>query len=345
MSQLVTGWAQSIYYGFTISAGDPKPQPGSPRYNAHRRVIHILVVATYLLYTIYEADHDIRAASSFYHDLSVPFSAAERDIKSRFRRLAALHHPDKAGPETAHDYYIHLKLAADTLQDGARRFAYERFGPDVVNWTKSVTIKDYVSRGVFNIIIPHYVLAAATIYVLGLFGYMEFGKYYRWLILITLCTFEIYAVTRPFFPHSLETLNAILTTITSHPPLLPFQLVQLTRKITITCYIGLSQLGPLLATYLHAGQRTAQDEDKALQQSMERLENISKQLENDAGRLMDMDMAPYKGDHEATSNLQGKMREWLVQNTIRADPMVKDALGKSFRKRRIDAPAGAKGNR
>lgn len=29
----------------------------------------------------------------------------------------------------------------------------------------------------------------------NLFGYMDFGKFYRWLILFTLCTFEVYAVT------------------------------------------------------------------------------------------------------------------------------------------------------
>ena len=339
---------QTIYYGLTIRAGDPKPAPGSARFNSHRRIIHMLVVAAYLLYTIYEADHDIRRASSFYYDLGVTPESTEKEIKSRFRRLAALHHPDKAGADAgdAASYFIHLKLASETLQDAAKRFAYERFGPDIVRWQKCVTVKDYVTRGVLSGILPHYGVAVATIYIMGLFGYMDFGKFYRWLIIISLCTFEIHAVTRPDFPGVVNAINAVITRISSHPPFLPFQIITLARKLTITVYIALSQLGPLLAMHLNQGQQQAVgDDEKTVRQGLERLEAISRQLETDAGRLMDMEMAPYKGDAEAAANLQGKMKEWLVQNTIRADPMVRDALGRSFRKRRVDAPSGAKGNR
>ncbi|PNY27439.1 Chaperone protein DnaJ [Tolypocladium capitatum] len=345
---LATSWIQAIYYGFTIRAGSPKPAPGSPRHASHRRVINILVVATYLAYTIYEADHDLRTVPSFYQDLGVPVSAADRDIKARFRRLAALHHPDKVGADAHGDaagYFIHLKLASDTLQDAARRFAYERFGPEVVAWQKCVTAKDFVSRGVLSGILPYYGVAAAAMYVFGLFGYMEFGKFYRWLMLITLCVFEVHAVTRPTFTPAVNVLNSIITRVTFHAPYLPFQVIQLARKLTITVYIALSQIGPLLVDQTQSRQRVAQDGEKALQQGLERLEAIAGQLDSDAGRLMEMETAPFKGDAEAVSNLQGKMQEWLVQNTIRADPMVRDALGTSFRKRRIDAPSGARGNR
>lgn len=257
-----------------------------------------------------------------------------------------MHHPDKAGGDGTNtaDYYMHLKLASETLQDAAKRFAYERFGPEIIKWQRSKTIKDFVTRGVLQGVLPHYAIAAATMYVVGLFGYMDFGKFYRWLILVSLCTFELYLVTRPGFPRFIELLNSAMTTITSHPPYLPFQIIALARKVTITAYIALSQIGPLLAG-IWGTQSPINDDDKALRQGLDRLEGMTKQLEGDVGRLMDMEMAPFRGDHEATSNLQGKMREWLVQNTIRADPMVRDAVGTSFKKRRIDTPAGAKGNR
>ncbi|KAK5987208.1 Chaperone protein DnaJ [Cladobotryum mycophilum] len=346
LPNFVSGWAQTIYYGLTIRAGDPKPAPGSPRFNAHRRIIQILVVTLYLLYTIYEADHDLRRQGSFYTDLGVPFSATDRDVKSKFRRLAALHHPDKTGEaQDSASYFIHLKLASDTLQDAAKRFAYERFGPEVVAWQKCITIKDFVSRGVLSGILPHYAVAAAMVYVLGLFGYMDFGKFYRWLIILSLCVFELQAVTRPRFPFVVDAINALLTTVTTHPPFLPFQAISLARKLTITVYIALSQLGPLLVGQAQSGQKPVGDEEKLLRQGLERLEAITEQLDIDTTRLMEMEMAPYKGDTEATTNLQGKMREWLVQNTIRADPMVRDAMGTSLRKRRVDVPAGAKGNR
>ncbi|KAH0498223.1 hypothetical protein TgHK011_005489 [Trichoderma gracile] len=348
LPNIATSWIQTIYYGLTIRAGDHRPQPGSPRFNHHRRNIHILVIALYLAYTIYEADYDLRRQGSFYTDLGVPFSASDRDIKSRFRRLAALHHPDKTGADAAADsaaYFIHLKAASDTLQDAAKRFAYERFGPETVAWQKCVTVKDYVARGVFSGILPHYAVAAASIYVLGLLGYMDFGKFYRWLILLSLCVFEIQAVTRPRFPILLEGLNFLFAATASHPLYLPFQLISLARKLTITIYIALSQIGPLLKMDVSASRRSADDENELLLQGLNRLETITGQFDADSTRLMDMEMAPFKGDAEATANLQGKMREWLIQNTIRADPMVRDALGTSLRKRRVDVPAGAKGNR
>ncbi|KAH7326102.1 hypothetical protein B0I35DRAFT_421917 [Stachybotrys elegans] len=343
LPSLVTSWVQTIYYGITIRAGDPKPAPGSARFNEHRRVIHISVITLYLLYTIYETDYDLRRFSSYYVDLGVPFMANDREIKSRFRRLAAMHHPDKGGKDG--DFFIHLKLASDTLQDSAKRFAYERFGPEVVGWQKLVTVKDYVSRGVLSGILPHYVVAAGTIYVLGIFGYMDYGRYYRWLILITLCVFELHTVTRPSFPAFLNVFNAVMTRVSTHPPFLPFQAIQMARKLSITIYIALSQIGPLISSRPETAVKAAQDEDKALRQSLDRLESMTKQLDVDASRLVDMELAPYKGDSQAVSNLQGKMREWLVQNTVRADPMVRDALGNSFRKRRMDAPPGAQGTR
>ncbi|KAL7622972.1 hypothetical protein AAE478_006651 [Parahypoxylon ruwenzoriense] len=354
LPNLATGWLQSIYYGLTIRAGDPKPAPNSPRYAEHRRRIHILVVSLYLLYTIYEADWELRRASDFYADLGLPFSASERDIKSRFRRLAAVHHPDKlmnAGASSGDaadsaDLFIHLKTASDTLTDPARRFAYERFGPDIVEWKHCVTIRDYVGRGA-QVLVPYYGFAAVAMYVLGLLGYLEWGRYWRWLTLVVLCVFELHTITRPSFPRLLDALvNPLLARFTAHPPYLPFQVISLARKLSITLYIAFSQIGPLLQP--PPGQRGVKPDEaseKVLLQNLDRLEQTARSMDADAIRLMELEMAPFVGDAEVIASMRTKLKEWLVQNTIRADPMVRDALGRSFQKRRVDAPAGAKGNR
>ncbi|KAI2625863.1 hypothetical protein GGR54DRAFT_593283 [Hypoxylon sp. NC1633] len=352
LPNLVTGWVQYIYYGLTIRAGDPKPPPNSPRYADHRRRIHILVVSLYLLYTIYEADYDLRRASNYYADLGVPFSASERDIKSRFRRLAALHHPDKvmsagaAGSDAdSADFFMHLKTASDTLVDPARRFAYERFGPDIINWKHCVTVRDYVTRGA-QVLVPYYGFAALALYALGLLGYLDWGRYWRWLILVVLCVFELHTVTRPTFPRFLDNfLNPILTRFTAHPPYLPFQAITLARKLSITLYIAFSQIGPLLQPPGQQGTKPTEASEKILLQNLERLEQTARGMDVDATRLMELEMAPFTGDAQVISSMRTKLKEWLVQNTIRADPMVRDALGRSLQKRRLDAPAGAKGNR
>ncbi|KAM3513535.1 hypothetical protein MY11210_002822 [Beauveria gryllotalpidicola] len=362
MSQFLSilGWAflpgvatsciQTIYYGLTIRAGDPKPAPGSPRHTSHRNTIHILVVASYLLYTIYEANHDLRSAPSFYTELGLPVTAADRDIKSRFRRLAALHHPDKLGPggdvDASAALFMHLKTASDTLQDAAKRYAYERFGPAMLAWPRCVTVRDFVTHGVVYTVLPYYGLAAATIYAFGLVGYMDFAKFYRWLLLVALCLLEVTVATRPAFPAPLRALNAVLARVAGLPPYLPFELVHLARKVTLTVYIALSQIGPIVLAQVHpAADKGVEDEGKALRDGLLRLEGLARQMDADAARLIDMELTPFKGDQDMTGKLRSKMREWLINNTIRSDPMVKDALGQSFRKRRVDAPVGAKGNR
>jgi hypothetical protein len=343
-SQLVTGWVQSVYYGITIRAGDPKPQPGSPKFILHRRRIHIMVVSAYLLYTIYEADRDIRRASDFYQDLGIPHSSTEREIKSRFRRLAAIHHPDKVAPSSSSEgYFVHLKLAQDTLLNPAKRFAYERFGPDMLAWQRSSSISDYVLHGLQSIL-PYYGAAAFAMYILGMLGFLEWGKYWRWLTLICLCVFEIHVVTRPYFPAvATKLINPLLTTFTYHPPYLPFQLIALGKKMSVTLYIAFSQIGPLLET--PSPVPSGANPEVALRQQMDRLEATAKAADTEATRLMAMDMSPFIGDEQVLTGVKDKVRDWLVQNTIRSDPEVRDALGNLLKKRRVDAPAGARGNR
>jgi preprotein translocase subunit Sec63 len=51
------------------------------------------VIVVYLLYTVYEADYQLRLAGDFYQDLGVAHDVAEKAVQSRFRRLyVALFH-------------------------------------------------------------------------------------------------------------------------------------------------------------------------------------------------------------------------------------------------------------
>ena len=87
------------------------------------------------------------------------------------------------------------------------------------------------------------------------------------------------------------------------------------------------------------------DPEVALKQQLDRLEATTKAADVEVTRLMGMEMSPFVGDAAALKDVKSKVKEWLVQNTIRSDPMVRDAIGNQLRKRRVDAPAGARGNR
>lgn len=338
----MASWTQSIYYSLTIRAGDPRPAPGTRTYAVHRRRIQILVITLYLLYTLYEADHDVRRAGNFYADLALPTTATEREVKARFRRLAAVHHPDKTGASDGAEF-MRLKAAADTLAADASRFAYERFGPGVAAWRDCASRYEYVFRGVVQGVVPHYVAYAVALYVMGFLGYLDFARYWRWFALAALAVLELHAATRPSSP-LLDLLNPLLAAPPfNHPPLLQFQLVELARRWCVTLYIALSQIGPLL--YPRRAPGKGDDEAAALQAQVDRMAAAVADADVSASRLLDVQLAPYRGDEALMAQVKGKIAEWLVQNTIRADPMVKDAMGTTMRKRRVDAPAGARGNR
>lgn len=173
-----TSIVQSVYYGLTIRAGEPRPQPPSPRYARHRRRIFILVVTSYLLYTLYETFHQVQVAGDFYNALGVSPLADDKTIKSRFRRLAAQHHPDKLGPgDTAGDaYFVYLKLAQDTLLDPAKRFAYDRFGPEIVQWGERKTRQDFLAAALHRTI-PQYVAGFLTVVFLNFTWWSDWGRY------------------------------------------------------------------------------------------------------------------------------------------------------------------------
>ncbi|MCJ1420538.1 hypothetical protein MMC32_006895 [Xylographa parallela] len=348
LPNLVTGWIQSLYYGFSIRAGDHKPQPGSPRYIKHRQRILVIVIVAYLLYTIYEVDEQLRRQGNFYESLGISHDAGDRAIKSGFRRLAAKHHPDKAAasgdPAAPSGHFVHLKLAQDTLLNPTQRFAYDRFGPDALNWQHCSSIGDYLFQalGKFG---PTYLGAGIMMTILGITGYLQWGRFWRYLFSALLVLLEFYTITRPYWPPLLNNaINPVLVRLTSHPPLLPFQFLALARKTTLSIFIALSQLGPLLQPKPSATATSSLTGGINLQQ-LNRIEQITQANDVEATRLLGLDMAPFVGDGHSINDLKAKLKEWLVQNTIRNDPEVRDAIGNVMGRRRVDAPAGARNSR
>ena len=334
----MTGWLQSIYYGITIRAGDPKPQPGTPKYFKHRRRIHMTVIIAYLLYTLYEADYIVRRTGDFYQDLGLTPGAEEKQIKSKFRRLAALQHPDKVPTDdlirhaAAESNFVNLKTAQDTLSDPIKRFAYERFGPDMLKWQHCKTIRDYLVTGIQASSLPLYAGSTRMMALLSLTNYLQWGRFWRYLTFAALFVLEYHTITRPYpSPLLTKVFNPMLSKLTLHPPLLPFQLLVLARKATFTLFIAFSQLGNLFPQGKPAPAATASQHDL---QQLARLEATAKASEVEASRLLALDMAPFVGDEQGTKELRGRVKEWLVNNTIRADPEVRDAMGHAVRAHR-----------
>src|SRR3954454_21066758 len=64
-----------------------------------------------------------------YEILGVSRTGAPEEIKSAFRKLAAVHHPDRNPTDpTAHERFKKINAAYQILSDPQKRAAYDRFG-------------------------------------------------------------------------------------------------------------------------------------------------------------------------------------------------------------------------
>ena len=93
---------------------------------------------------------------------------------------ATQHHPDKLGASLgggiSDAHFVHLKLAQDTLLNPTHRFAYDRFGPDMLKWEHCASISDYLQVG-FRSYAPSYTLTVFIMFLLGVMGYLNWGRF------------------------------------------------------------------------------------------------------------------------------------------------------------------------
>ncbi|KAF4550778.1 DnaJ domain-containing protein 5 [Elsinoe fawcettii] len=327
----VTGWVQSAYYAVWIRAGDPKPQRGSQRFANDYRTIYATVILAYLAYTVYNADHQLQQQSSFYHSLGVPLDVTERGLLSRFRRLTVQYHPDKiTGPidrEIAESYYVHLKQCRDVLVDPNKRFAYDRFGTDMLEWQDAKTLFDYLYKGVYAAMM-YYFGSVITLVFLSLVGYLKQGNFWRILATTIFFAFELYCMSRPEAPRILtHVVNPLMTRVFNHPPYLQFQFLALLRQILVSFFIALSQLGPILFPAQPI------DGTEPTQDQFDRLDAVIKANQQESMRLTALELTPFAADPSSMRDLKTSMRQWLVDNTVRQNPQVRDAMGRVLQPR------------
>lgn len=82
-----------------------------------------------------------------------------------------------------------------------------------------------------------------------------------------------------------------------------------------------------------------------LQQQLQRLDALSRGADFESTQLLALELAPYADNQTSLQDVKCKLKEWLVQNTIRSDPEVRNAVGKVFERRRTGVPAGASGTK
>lgn len=161
---------------------------------------------------------------------------------------------------------------------------------------------------------------------------------WRYWALASLFMFELHTMIRPTPPVVLsKVINPVVTFFNGHPPYLPFQALTLARKLMLSFFIALSQIGPLLFA------PTPGNDGKDISgQQLDRIDVLAKTADQEVTRLLNLELTPFAGDPASMQDLRTAMRTWLVDNTVRSNPQVRDAIGRVLESRRTGAPTGAR---
>jgi hypothetical protein len=308
------------------------------------------IYAAYFLFTIYEVDHGLQQASNAYNDLGVPVAVDESGLASRFRKLTVRFHPDKVGPgvdrDKANDYYVHLKQARDVILDPAKRFAYDRFGPDILRQcTHCVTVREYTMHALLVVL---YTYGALLIFMFGAnaLGYLKDGAYWRYLAILAVATYEVRTAMRPDHPPLLAAyLNPFFATTRLRPEYLPFQITAVIRKATLSLAQFLGLLIPLYREDSKKPAKTVDDSEETRHKQLDGLEKVLQENYVDAARLVELETTPYRGNERAKTELREALRKFMIQNVVQSEREVRNAIGESMVRRRQGVPHGAQGTK
>lgn len=272
--------------------------PGTAKHNRDRRIIYSFVVLAYLLYNLYSAYNALE--SNFYDLLGVPVDVDQKTLRTNYRRLSTTHHPDKGGEE---ETFRVLRLAYDTLADPVTRFAYDRFGKQVVTWDTARTYFDYMTHG-FRVSLPFYVGSAIFILGLSWLHKATFGAYWRTLALCLLLAAhwdicarsDRYAFLRFCLPGRVQ-----------------FEHVSLLQSFTITVLIAISQVGPMLFP---------PDPDPSSEEVLAETAMIANVLKTETAQALQIVHLPFPKGNTKTLELYDQTTEWMMRQRLAQDPEV-----------------------
>ena len=232
------------------------------------------------------------------------------------------------------------------MLDPARRFAYDRFGPDIFQQcAKCVTVKEYVDNSLLTALGTYGML---LVFLLGAnaLGFMKDGAYWRYVAILAVAILDVRTAMRPDHPSFLtKWLNPFVTSWNLRPAYLPFQVTIIAKKASISAAQFLGLLIPLYRDDPQKPTKAVGDTEEERHKQIDRLEAIINTCNADANRLLELESTPFKENEKAKSGLREAMKKYMVQNVVYQEKEVRDAIGRSRAKRRADAPHGAVGTR
>lgn len=135
-----------FYHNFLHPNSAP-PHPSSPVYISQYRIAFTILAVLYLIYTLVAASTSLEP--NFYEILGTERSVDERGLKLAYRAFVRYNHPDRVGAD-GEQRFRDVRDAYEMLKHPVKRFAYERFGPEILTWAGCNTPREYIRQGIMS---------------------------------------------------------------------------------------------------------------------------------------------------------------------------------------------------
>ncbi|BGP21644.1 chaperone DnaJ [Rhodotorula toruloides] len=340
LPSLLTSALLTVFYRLFPSSRptvQPRAAPqhvvaANARAQRHYRRVRITLIAAYLAYSVLSIywSQSRGAEQNYYALLGLSRDLVDREgasvVKSQWRRLARVYHPDKVGKE-GEAFFVLLRRGVEILEDENKRWAYERFGSGVHEWgDKFVTKREFLANGSLYAGI-FWAFAFGSIAVFTFFRKSERRyNFWRYLSLALCLSLEVHLLFRSspsptfsfVFPHRL-----------------PYQHIALLRQLFISTSMAMSQVGPLLfpdtATPFDGSSFDSSETEQyaraiadavSIKPLIERLMRLTAQAELEASALQSLELRPLmdsiKPDPDAAGIEERKVIRTLLDEMIKA---------------------------
>ncbi|KZO90570.1 hypothetical protein CALVIDRAFT_542529, partial [Calocera viscosa TUFC12733] len=185
----------------------------------------------YLGYTFVQAATSV--PKNWYQLLGADVGVEKEGLQKAFRRFAVKYHPDRAGKE-GEDIFVRVRAGYEALQSPEKRFAYERFGDDMIRWATENRVETLVIG--LKRSVGFYIVATILMGVVKLnSGGKDVMLLWRGFVIVACAALEFFVVLHP--------IPAPLQYVFSNT--LPFQYVDWLHQVSMSISAGLGHIAPI----------------------------------------------------------------------------------------------------
>ncbi|PWY98209.1 DnaJ-domain-containing protein, partial [Testicularia cyperi] len=295
-----------VLLSFCYSSGlvAKPPVDAVHRRNSHFQLARVVVIVATLAYQFLSSVSS--AAPNYYQLLALPLDVDADGVKRSFRALARRYHPDKVGPQ-GEAFFIVLRKAHDALSDPVKRFAYDRFGPQITEWKDCQTPRDFMVKGLTGLVAFYTVNPA----MYALLGYLnsrsDSVSFWRLACLFALLALELAILVSPDYP---AWLAILMPNTTIH------DFLQLAHRFFVDFFFASLQLSSALDVIEYGDEAAPPRSKKAKAQTLSRNMEIvrikSESIDKDAHliasgmvQLLAQDFRPYRSVDSTPSPAAG----------------------------------------